>query len=237
MARFTRYLGLLGETLQDLSGWNIGFLLLLVIAAAAAPFLGFGTMGTAIVLLVILAAFQVMTGLRLVGPDPALEIEALPAAVQPIRVTELGFHEVFLVHCVVRNRGPTGDFVTRVVANSVKGTGEEYPPAGFPLRWQGPNQDEYQTIARGMDAAIEIAWVVPAARRAMFLGPGALNWRNVFPQNEEISGLIDISDVDRDLRPQRFQFRIITGPTRPVALQLTPIDLRRSQMGYPPLPA
>lgn len=215
------YLGLWMRPLHNLDTWKGGLALVSTIAVAVAAFLGLGTLGVVVVVLAVLLLFSIAAGVCLIPGSPSLEIEPLAATKQPLEIQGFEGHDVYLVQFLVRNEGPTSEFVAQVVSKSVRGIGEEYPQGSFSLRWQVPNRDERQRIARGMDARVDVAWVLPAAGVVRFLGPELL-WKEVGVEDEELVGLIDLADVERDTQPKHVRFRIVTGPSNPVALEMDP---------------
>lgn len=229
MKSFYRYLRLVAEPVQELETWQSIVGLISVAVVGVAAFLGFGILGSAVVVALIVSILSIVAGVRLQavldetqGVD--LEFEQLAAVEQPFELPAHSGHKVFLVKFLIRNQGQTSDFVALLVSKSVQGISEEYPQGSANLRWQTPNRVEHQRVGRGLDARVDVAWVLPTAGAVYFLGPGDLHWKLVRPsEEEEVVGLIDVADVTRDVEPLRLRFTMVTGLSHPVALSVTPV--------------
>lgn len=155
---------------------------------------------------------------------PALHLEVrVIAAEQSTGWTDPFKNESYWHLCFgIRNDGAACDLKAAVVADSVKGLTEDYPKGSdFPLSWQAPNDEPYQRIGRGSTEQIRLGLLWTESRALRFLGPGTL-WKVVRLDADEVSGLIDVRDDDRDLS-KRFRFTISCGAVDPVGLAVEPV--------------
>jgi hypothetical protein len=222
MSALTQYLLRSARPLRGLASWRGVAIIVGSISVFVAVSLGLGPWGAAVAILLL---FVFLFGRAGVSLERALDArEQLSIEIEPLATSEVSWwperpkKKVALVSFLVRNRGPSGEFVAKLVSKSVHGIGEEYPQASADLRWQTPNREASQPIGHGLDSRIDVALVAPDVPPIVkFLGPATV-WKTVHPEGEEVAGLIDIADVTRDGPPQRVRFTIVTGPSHPVAL-------------------
>jgi hypothetical protein len=81
---------------------------------------------------------------------------------------------------------------------------------------------ESQAIARGGDARLDVALVMPDAHAVRFLGPGDLQWMVLQPVEATVTGLIDLEVQGRDAR-QRIAFTLLVDPSHPVDFNAEPV--------------
>lgn len=153
-----------------------------------------------------------------------LEFHKVDAVPMSERLPGYSSHPLWLVGVVVYNHGPGDFFKAVVVDQSVKHLvdDEAYPVGSVALRWQLPNITEWQPIPQGSDAKIDVAWVLPGANTVIFLGPRHHRWQSLQPGSGRLTGLIDVQIRGRDAH-QTVAFALLSGPTDPVDLSVTPI--------------
>lgn len=167
-----------------------------------------------------------------------LAIEHLAAefdvSFQKLAASPLGLefdgHPMQSVMFKVRNNGAQCRLRASCVEESVTGVHIPYPNTSFLLRWQIPS-GEVQTINRGGNARVDVAYIVPGLRLMFFVGPPdaahpeGQTWMGLEVTSSDgyVEGLIDLEEIDRDVT-RRVRFRMSTGLVDPVDLEVLEVD-------------